>query len=144
MDRPFEFVGIDHVALNVMNLDRMTSFYCGVLGCKEVLRQERVGLIHLRAGNTLIDLIDCSGPLGGELGLGTGNLNHLCLRVVGFDAEATRNYLKALGAEVGELRERFGYDGNASTLYLTDPEGNGVELRPVEGSYAGDPESAAT
>lgn len=117
--------GIDHVALNVHDVERMTAFYRDILGCAEEKRQDGVGLVHLRAGAVLIDLVDRNGPLGSHATGVEQNLNHLCLRMADFDADAARAALVAGGVEVNEVRERYGSDGNARTLYLRDPEGNG-------------------
>jgi len=134
MELGLKVAGIDHVALNVRDLSRMTAFYRDVLGCSEDLHQEGLGLVHLRAGSVLIDLIDRKGPLGPGDDASGRNLNHLCLRVADFDAEDARAALLAAGVDVQEVRERYGSDGRARTLYLRDPEGNGVELRSAGGA----------
>jgi hypothetical protein len=42
--------------------------------------------------------------------------------------------LKSHGIEVGEIRRRYGAEGNGISIYLTDPEGNMVELKgPSDG-----------
>lgn len=124
--------GIDHVALNVRDLALMTAFYSEVLGCRVDHRQDGIGLVHLRAGPLLIDLIDENGPLGsaGAVGTPSGkNLNHLCFRVSAFEPDAARDLLVRHGVETGPIRDRYGSNGSARTLYFRDPEGNGLELR---------------
>jgi catechol 2,3-dioxygenase-like lactoylglutathione lyase family enzyme len=125
--------GIDHVVLRVRDLDRMIAFYQGVLGCQVAHRQDALGLVHLRAGASLIDLVDVAGTLGvkgGDAPTGSAiNMDHLCLRVADFDVEAIRRELEAHGVEVGEIAERYGASGRATSIYLRDPEGNGLELR---------------
>ncbi|HQP66664.1 MAG TPA: VOC family protein, partial [Quisquiliibacterium sp.] len=56
--------GLDHIVLRVVDLDRMLRFYCDVLGCTVERRQEALGLIQLRAGSALIDLVPVDGKLG--------------------------------------------------------------------------------
>jgi len=132
-----EIVGIDHVALHVTDLGRMVDFYEKVLGCQLERRQDELGLVHLRAGSALVDLIDIAGRLGRAAGDTTGatagattaNLNHMCLRVAAFDLEEVRRQLERHGVEVGEIRERYGSTGSVTSIYLRDPEGNGLELR---------------
>lgn len=127
-----QIVGIDHVVLRVNDLEAMIRFYEGVLGCEVVHRQDRIGLVHLRAGSSLIDLVDVAGPLGRARGGspdGPPNMDHLCLRVAGFDAERVRLELASQGVDVEEPAERFGSTGEALSIYLRDPEGNGLELR---------------
>jgi catechol 2,3-dioxygenase-like lactoylglutathione lyase family enzyme len=129
-----QITGIDHVVLRVHALARMVDFYEQVLGCRVVHRQDDLGLVHLRAGSSLIDLVDVAGSLGQKGGeaptAGQGNnMDHLCLRVADFDADAIRRELEARGIQVGETAERYGSTGKATSVYLVDPEGNGLELR---------------
>ena len=125
--------GIDHVVLRVRNLDRMIAFYRDVLGCEVAHRQDDLGLVHLRAGPSLIDLVDVAGTLGrkgGDAPTGSGNnMDHLCLRVADFDVDAIRGELLSHGVAVGDIAERYGASGRAMSIYLRDPEGNGLELR---------------
>ena len=58
-------LGIDHLVLRARDMDRMIGFYCDVLGCTVEKRQEKLGLVQLRAGRSLIDL----GKLGLEVAL---------------------------------------------------------------------------
>jgi glyoxylase I family protein len=124
---------IDHVVLRVSDLARMRGFYCDVLGCSIDKVQEAIGLTQLRAGNALIDLVTVDGVLGrmgGEAPGRTGrNLDHFCLRVEPFDGEAILAHLKAHGVDVGEVVSRYGAEGDGPSIYITDPEGNVVELK---------------
>jgi catechol 2,3-dioxygenase-like lactoylglutathione lyase family enzyme len=124
---------IDHVVLRVRDLERMIDFYCGALGCTLEWRRDDLGLVHLRAGRSLIDLVPVDGPLGRRGGAPPGaearNMDHLCLRVEAFDAAALAAHLAAHGARIGETAPRFGADGTGPSLYVHDPEGNVVELK---------------
>ncbi len=126
-------LGIDHVVLRVADPVTMERFYIAVLGCAVERRQDEIGLVQLRAGAQLIDLIDVAGRLGRAGGAGPGvegrNMDHLCLRVIDFDVEAVRAHLEAHGVTVGDIGQRYGSTGEAVSLYLSDPEGNGLELR---------------
>ena len=127
-----QVIGIDHVVLRVRNLERMIDFYEGVLGCRVDHRQDALGLVHLRAGSSLIDLVDVDGPLGrarGPVDPNSPNMDHLCLRVAGFDVDRVRRELEAQGVEIGETGSRYGASGEGMSLYLRDPEGNGLEIR---------------
>ena len=77
--------GIDHVVLRVRDIDTSLKFYCGVLGCREERRIDKIGLIQLRAGRSLIDLVDVAGELGKNGGKPPGeegrNLDHFALRI---------------------------------------------------------------
>jgi catechol 2,3-dioxygenase-like lactoylglutathione lyase family enzyme len=124
---------IDHVVLRVADLDAMLGFYCGALGCTVERRQDELGLVQLRAGRSLIDLVTVTGRLGlaGGAAPGTGgrNMDHLCLRLESFDAAALRRFLAARGVAAGEAASRYGAEGAGPSLYVADPEGNTVELK---------------
>ena len=124
---------IDHIVLRVVDLDSMLRFYCDVLGCALERRQDAIGLIQLRAGSSLIDLVPVDGPLGRAGGSPPGkegrNLDHFCLRVDPFDEAGIREHLLAHGVSAGPLAQRYGARGTGPSLYLQDPEGNTVELK---------------
>ena len=93
---------------------------------------------HLKAGSSMIDLVAVDGPLGKAGGAAPGkegrNLDHLCLRVEPFDQEAIVAHLRRHRVAVGEIRRRYGAEGNGISIYVTDPEGNMVELKgPSDG-----------
>jgi glyoxylase I family protein len=129
---------IDHVVIRATDVEAMSRFYCDVLGCSVEKVQADLGLTQLRAGRSLIDLLEVGGKLdhaaNGVPGAGR-NMDHLCLRVEPFDAEALKAHLTHHGARLGELGLRYGADGYGQSLYLFDPEGNMVELKgPPEAS----------
>jgi glyoxylase I family protein len=129
---------IDHVVLRVRDIEAMSRFYCDVLGARHVAYRPEFGMTHLRAGASMIDLVAVDGPLGRPGGAPAGregrNMDHLCLRVEPFDQDAIVAHLRRHGVAVGAIRERFGAEGNGISIYLTDPEGNTVELKgPSDG-----------
>lgn len=130
---PFSIGGIDHLVLRVYGLDRSLAFYCGILGCTIERRQEALGLIQLRAGRSLIDLVPLDGKLGSAGGAGPGaegrNVDHFCLRIDPFDAAAIARHLRDNGLSPGDVAPRFGADGQGPSIYITDPDGNVVELK---------------
>ena len=129
----FNPLGIDHVVLRVQDEARMTRFYCDVLGCAVERRQDALGLVQLRAGKALIDLVPVTGPIGRQGGAPPGregrNMDHLCLRVEPFDAAGIAAHLRAHGVEPGEVQRRYGAEGDGPSIYIQDPEGNTVELK---------------
>ena len=124
---------IDHLVLRVIDLDRMLYFYCDVLGCTVERRRDDIGLVQLRAGQSLIDLVPVDGELGRAGGAPPGdqarNLDHFCLRVEPFDEAGIRGHLKAHGFEAGPVASRYGAKGQGPSIYVSDPEGNVVELK---------------
>lgn len=133
--------GVDHVVLRVTDINRMLRFYCEVLGCSVERQQEELGLTQLRAGRSLIDLVTVEGRLGRMGGAPPGregrNMDHLCLRVEPFDAEAIRSHLRQHGISMGEVASRYGAEGEGPSVYIEDPEGNTVELKGAPYSTGG-------
>ncbi len=121
--------GLDHVVLRVGDLDRAIDFYSKVLGCRVERELQQPRLVQLRAGLSLIDLVPAavSPQTAGDA---TGrNMDHFAMRVVGFDAAALKAHLTRHGVDPGEVRERYGAEGYGPSLYITDPDGNTVELK---------------
>ena len=130
---PIEIGGLDHVVLRVRDVDAALRFYCDVLGCREERRIENLGLVQLRAGDALIDLVDLGAPLGQAGGAGPGaegrNVDHFALRLAAFDEARLRSHLEAHGVEPGEVGQRYGAGGMGPSMYIRDPDGNVVELK---------------
>ena len=128
---------VDHLVLRVRDLEPMIDFYCRVIGCRVDWRRPDLGLVHLRAGNALIDLVTVDGPTGSRGGAGPGteghNMDHFCLRVKNFDLDAVSRHLEASGVPLGKIASRYGANGRGMSIYLSDPEGNGVELKGPDG-----------
>lgn len=128
-----EIRGIDHVVLRVRDLPRSIAFYCEVLGCQEERRVEALGLVQLRAGASLIDLVDLASPLGKAGGApaseGAPNLDHFALQLADFDEERLRAHLIGNGVEPGDVGQRYGAQGMGPSMYIRDPDGNVVELK---------------
>lgn len=129
--------GLDHLVLRVVDLEAMLGFYVDALGCTVERRQDEIGLVQLRAGRSLIDLVPVTGKLGRLGGAAPGtegrNLDHFCLRVEPFDEAAIRTHLAAHGVDAGRTESRYGAEGEGPSLYLADPEGNVIELKGPPG-----------
>jgi catechol 2,3-dioxygenase-like lactoylglutathione lyase family enzyme len=144
---------LDHVVLRVADLERAKAFYRDVLGCPVEKWQPEIGLLQMRAGAALIDLVTLDGKLGREGsrrsfaspdadsgtsgpargGAGPGaeghNLDHFCVRLERFDEAALRAHLAKHGVACGEALQRYGAEGTGPSLYIKDPDGNTVELK---------------
>jgi catechol 2,3-dioxygenase-like lactoylglutathione lyase family enzyme len=129
----FNILRLDHVVLRVADLERSLAFYQTVLGCPLRRRREDLGMLHLAAGDCMIDLVAVDGPLGRQGGAGPGaegrNVDHLCLRIEPFDEQALLAYLTAAGVKAEPAEPRFGAQGEGLSLYCFDPDGNRVELK---------------
>jgi catechol 2,3-dioxygenase-like lactoylglutathione lyase family enzyme len=128
-------VAIDHIVLNVADVERSLAFYERVLGLPaervEAWRRGELRFPSVRVSDsTIIDLVHApAGP--GERGL---NLAHYCLVTDADDLDAVARELTSAGVtiEVGPAT-RSGARGNALSIYFRDPDNNLIELR----TYAG-------
>lgn len=125
--------GLDHVVLRISDLPKMLRFYCDILGCREERRRDELGLVQLRAGRSMIDLVPVDGKIGRAGGAAPGregrNVDHFCFQVDPFDADAIRAHLRAHDLTPGEVKMRYGAEGEGPSIYVSDPEGNTVELK---------------
>ncbi len=126
--------GLDHVVIRVKNIDKMIQFYCDVLGCTvERELSPEFGLVQLRAGNALIDLVSVDGELGRLGGSAPGkegrNMDHFCVRLENFDEGEIRSHLSRFNVRGSKLENRYGAEGNGPSIYIKDPESNTVELK---------------
>ncbi len=119
----FHVERIDHVVLRVRDLAAMVRFYEQALGFRVERRLERISLVQMRAGASMLDLV------AGGRAEGAPNMDHLCFRVAPFDRDAIVTQLAPFGISVGETVERYGAEGNGPSVYFHDPEGNQIELK---------------
>ena len=119
----FHVERIDHVVLRVRDLPGMVRFYQQALGFKVERTLERLSLVQMRAGASMLDLVKGERPAAG------GNMDHLCFRIEPFDRSSIESRLSPLGIAVGETVERYGAEGTGLSVYFHDPEGNQIELK---------------
>jgi catechol 2,3-dioxygenase-like lactoylglutathione lyase family enzyme len=134
-------IAMDHIVLNVRNMDAMLDFYTNVLG----LQGERIDAFHegkvpfpsVRiSADTLIDLFPMSEP-GATSGELEKRLNHFCMVIEPAEMPEVIAHLEAHGVTVDEgPATRWGAHGNATSIYFNDPEKNRIEIR-----YYGDSEA---
>lgn len=121
--------GLDHVVLRVGDLNRAISFYQRVLGLQVERELQQPRLVQLRAGASLIDLVPASVSPHEAPDKAGRNMDHFCVRVLGFDATALKAHLHKNGVDPGDVHERYGAEGYGPSIYITDPDGNTVELK---------------
>lgn len=134
--RPIEIMALDHIVLRTNKLDKMVHFYQDILGCNIEREKHDIGLTQLRAGSALIDIVTVDselGRLGGKAPQQNGrNVDHFCLQVSSFDEQQLINYLKQHQLNYSDFAERYGAQGFGRSIYVDDPEGNVVELKPFK------------
>lgn len=127
---PFAVLGLDHVVLRVPDMGQALAFYVGVLGASEERRLDKIGLVQLRIGKSLIDLIDLAKWDAARLPAPEAfNVDHICLRIEPFEDAQIARWLTAKGVEIHEKGERYGAEGNGPSVYIRDPFHNVVELK---------------
>lgn len=136
-----EVRGLDHVVIRVRDLDRALAFWCNALGCPVERRLDELGLVQLRAGASLIDLVPVDSPLGraggGAPAADAPNMDHVALRIGTFDEDALRTHLAEHGVAPGDVATRYGAEGDGPSMYVKDPDGNTVELKGPPTGAAG-------
>ena len=124
---------LDHVVIRSRDVMKLSAFYQSALGMVVAKRNDEIGIIHLRAGRSMIDLVPTSGKLDvpdpRPADDRDRNMDHLCLRVEPFDETAIVTHLQAKGVTIGKITTRFGAEGDGRSIYFHDPEGNVVELK---------------
>jgi len=129
---PFALEGIDHVVLLVRDMAEAQQFYEQVLGCTVDRSLPEYGMLQLRAGAALIDLVDI-GSHEGEWGRpeveGGRNMDHVCIATGPCDETAMRAHLARHGVAIVEEGVRYGANGDGMSFYIRDPSGNQIELK---------------
>jgi glyoxylase I family protein len=138
MTPPFSVERIDHVVFRVRDLNKSIAFYRAVLSCDVVRRRDDLGLVHLRAGVSMIDLVSVDGKLGQRGGAAAAsegrNLDHLCLRIEPFNEADLVKHLHDHGlAPLSNAEVNFGAEGDGLSIYFQDPDGNLIELKGPPG-----------
>jgi catechol 2,3-dioxygenase-like lactoylglutathione lyase family enzyme len=132
----FKIISLDHIVLNVSDVDRSLAFYVDGLGLEPVrldeYRRGDVKFPSLRINSgTIIDLFSPKMRRG-EAPPAAANLNHFCLVVDGgIDEIVARASAMKATIDEGPV-EVFGARGNGKSIYILDPDENKIELR----SYA--------
>jgi glyoxylase I family protein len=121
---------LDHIVLNVKDIDRSLDFYANVLGLKierlEEFRAGKIGFPSVRINSdTIIDLFPAKEAVNRP-----GNLNHFCVVVEKNDFEGIVEYLNGHGVKIlnGPI-SRWGARGRATSVYFHDPDQNEIEIR---------------
>ncbi len=133
IEPPFKLRKIDHVVLRIRDLNASLKFYCDVLGCTIDKHQDAIGLMQVRAGDSLIYLVPLDGALGRKGGAAPAvegrNVDHFAIQVTPFEEQSIRAHLSAHGVPVTEAGRRYGAEGEGPSIYIHDPDGNTVELK---------------
>ena len=124
----FSPLGLDHVVLQVRDPAVARKFYTEVLGCTLERENKAMSISHLRFGEQLIDLIPGAGADDVPSKRG---MEHLCLSIRCADMTALIAALRTLDVEIVRVNDNyFGAYGDGPSVYLRDPDGYMIELKP--------------
>ena len=136
-----EIKRVGHVVLNVKNVEESTKFYTEIIGFQIAKQSETATFLTCGKIHHDLALFQSRIPYKTKDGLG---LNHMALQVEDFDMLTEYHHM----LEVNNIKiDRTTDHGMTSSIYLTDPDGNGIELfcnnqeNPEEGlALMGSPE----
>jgi glyoxylase I family protein len=125
---PLEVLELDHVVLRVRDQAASQRFYTTILGLHLDHVNERAQLVQLRAGRHLVDLL----PLAPEdTTPASARMDHVCLSIRCDDLRGAAAWLRTQGVTVeGDVVPRRGAFGDGMSLYIRDPDGYRIELKP--------------
>jgi len=124
---PFGLVGLDHIVLKVTDMDTAITFYRDVLGASIEREIESLGMVQMRTGASLIDLVPQKEIVSVQ------NMEHFALTIDPFDEVSISSHLEAHGIKSEPAARRYGAGGFGPSIYINDPDGNMVELKgPAE------------
>jgi catechol 2,3-dioxygenase-like lactoylglutathione lyase family enzyme len=109
---------LNHVTIFVPDVQKSVRFYQDLLGM-QVLTNQGAG-VNLSAGSGFVGIYPSQRAA-------SGSINHFCLGVEGFDADAALKHLKDRGLQAN-IRMR----GDTPELYFDDPDGVRVQLQDVK------------
>lgn len=125
---PLEVLELDHVVLRVRDQAASQRFYTTILGLRLDHVNERAQLVQLRAGRHLVDLLPLAPD---ETAEPSARMDHVCLSIRCDDLAAAAAWLRQRGVTVeGDVVMRRGAFGDGQSLYIRDPDGYRIELKP--------------
>ena len=132
---PFNLRAIDHVVLIVDDLDRAVTWYAEVLGAAEEGDLRQFGMVQLRVGVSMIDLVDAAseeGEWARPKVEGGRNMDHLCLEIGPVTKTAMEAHLAKHKLKIEEEGWRSGAKGEGYSWYIRDPWDHQIELKTDE------------
>ena len=112
-DPALQAIGFDHIMLAVSDLEKSAAYYRKFFG-REVSRTKKPERIWFAAAKTRLGLEAAGGK--------TPSVDHVCIRVSGFDKRALTEKLKKLNVEIAPSNDE-------DLLRFKDPNGIVMELK---------------
>ncbi len=134
--RPFNISRLDHIVLRTYQLDALLGFYELFGATIERDLREKMGMLQLRLGDSMMDIVDVEGVVGkmGDPGAGPSvdgrNLDHFAVSVDPYDETKILAFCEAHNVDAQALpMPLLGADGYGPAIYAKDPDGNRIELK---------------
>jgi len=131
---------MDHIVLNVENVEKMMVFYSAVIEMLPERLQEynadEVPFPSVRLNSdTIIDFFPKKmWQKSSQVEKGYGNLNHFCITLYKGEWDSLLERLEANNVNIEEGPvPRWGAHGTGISIYFRDPEENLIEARYYEG-----------
>ena len=112
---------MNHVSIFVPDVQKSKQFYQDLFGLPLLTNQDPG--VNLSTGSSFLGIY----PLPASAAGGKGSINHLCLGVERFDADAVQKTLTERG-----ITARIRLRGDTKELYMTDPDGISVQLQDTK------------
>ena len=112
-DAPFRFGTLDHLALNVDDIEKSVHFYIRVFG-NTVLREKTNPRHYVKLGPNYIAMAPPSQGQASHV------INHFCPGIVNFDLAATKRALDQMSIQY--------HEATGVGLFVPDPDGTLVQL----------------
>jgi catechol 2,3-dioxygenase-like lactoylglutathione lyase family enzyme len=112
---------MNHVSIFVPDVQKSKAFYQDLFGLPLLTNQDPG--VNLSTGSSFLGIY----PLPAAAAGGRGSINHLCLGLDNFDADAVLKTLTDRG-----LTARMRLRGETKELYMTDPDGISVQLQDTK------------
>ena len=131
----FKIKTLDHIVLNVIDIDAVLNFYITVLGLGpdrvEEYKTGKVKFPSVRINDlTLIDLFPLSMHGIARTNKTNDDLNHFCLVIEKKDIQNFLKHLKSHNVFIeSESSNNYGARGVANSVYFRDPENRLIEVR---------------
>ena len=128
--------GLGEIAFRVNNLDAMQKFYEEVIGLLLMKRFPNAAFFQIAEGygghTQVLALFDRSQDVGYRgINTPTSSIDHIAFEIPLADFVGEKERLEALGLQVETAEHGWVH---WHSLYVTDPEGNQVELVCYDGS----------
>ena len=118
VDKAAQGATLNHVSIAVTDVERSAEFYSKLLGLKEVSRPGNGG-INLGLGTSFFGLYKLPNP---------GTVNHCCIGVGDYDADAIAAKLKSMGITATVDRNPLNSTNGVPQLYFNDPDKTRIQL----------------